>query len=99
MLGGCANLGQEEFTCNSLKKDGVCAGPQDIYEMTNHRENLEGLTLEELETQMTKGEHSNHNHEGGGHTQHKSQMVTKKLPSLRSVRLSNIPLITIKKLK
>lgn len=65
VLGGCANLGQEEFTCNSLKKDGVCAGPQDIYEMTNHRENLEGLTLEELETQMTKGEHSNHNHEGG----------------------------------
>jgi len=73
VLGGCANLGQEEFTCNSLKKDGVCAGPQDIYEMTNHRENLEGLTLEELETQMTKGEHSNHEHgEGVAHVAHES---------------------------
>lgn len=66
VMGGCANLGQEEFTCNSMKKDGVCAGPHDIYEMTNHRENLENLTLEELERQVTKGDHESHTHVAAG---------------------------------
>jgi len=64
-LAGCANLGQSEFTCNSLKKDGVCAGPKDIYELTNHRDSLENLSLEELDNQLHKNhEHSNTN----GHT-------------------------------
>jgi conjugal transfer pilus assembly protein TraV len=56
-LGGCANLGQPDFTCASMKKDGVCAGPKDIYELTNHRESLENLTLEELEQQLN-GDHT-----------------------------------------
>ena len=57
-LAGCANLGQPEFTCSSLKKDGVCAGPKDIYELTNHRDSLENLSLEELDNQL----HKNHDH-------------------------------------
>ena len=57
VLSGCANLGQEEFTCEGLQKNGVCAGPHDIYELTNHRENLEGLTLEQLDKQI-----NGHNH-------------------------------------
>lgn len=62
-ISGCANLGQEEFTCAGLKKNGVCAGPHDIYELTNHRENLEGLTLEQLDAQVNGHDHSNHDAE------------------------------------
>lgn len=49
---GCANLGEPEFTCDSQDKGGVCAGAKDIYELTNNRENLEGLSLEELDRQV-----------------------------------------------
>lgn len=64
LISGCANLGKPEFTCNSIKKDGVCAGPHDIYELTNNRENLETLTLEELDKQVNKEQHIAHNHAG-----------------------------------
>lgn len=54
-LSGCAlqPIGKEEFTCGSLKKGGVCAGPRDIYELTNNRESLEELTQEELNSQKS----------------------------------------------
>lgn len=54
-LSGCVlqPIGKEEFTCSSMKKGGVCAGPRDIYELTNDRESLEDLTLDELEAQKT----------------------------------------------
>ena len=67
LMSGCANLGKPEFTCNSMKKDGVCAGPHDIYELTNNRENLETLTLEELDKQVNKEAHIAHNHTGIAH--------------------------------
>lgn len=66
ILGGCANLGESEFTCSAMKKDGVCAGPKDIYELTNHRENLEGLSLEELDRQVNTESHVGHSHEQNG---------------------------------
>lgn len=40
-LAGCMTpIGKEESTCPNSKKGGVCAGPRQIYEMTNNRENL-----------------------------------------------------------
>ncbi|MFC3034150.1 TraV family lipoprotein [Pseudoalteromonas fenneropenaei] len=52
-LSGCiASIGQQDFTCNNLKKGGVCAGPRDIYELTNNRESLEGLSEDELHHQV-----------------------------------------------
>lgn len=43
-LSGCITpIGQENFTCEAEKKGGVCAGPREIYELTNTRENLEQL--------------------------------------------------------
>ncbi len=62
LMSGCANLGKPEFTCNGIKKDGVCAGPHDIYALTNNRENLETLTLEELDKQVNKEKYIAHNH-------------------------------------
>jgi hypothetical protein len=58
-LSGCVStIGQEDFTCNSLeKKNGVCAGPRDIYELTNNRDSLENLTVEELHNQVHKASH------------------------------------------
>jgi conjugal transfer pilus assembly protein TraV len=52
-LSGCSiqPIGKEDFTCGSLKKGGVCAGPRDIYELTNDRDSLQDLTIEELEAQ------------------------------------------------
>ena len=67
LMSGCENLGKPEFTCPSMKKDGVCAGPHDIYELTNNRENLETLTLEELDKQVNKEAHIAHNHTGIAH--------------------------------
>lgn len=67
LMSGCANLGKPEFTCPSMKKDGVCAGPHDIYELTNNRENLETLTLEELDKQVNKEAHIAQNHTGIAH--------------------------------
>ena len=75
ILSGCANLGESEFTCKAMEKGGVCAGPQDIYELTNHRENLESLSLEELDQQL----HSDHQHSSSGVKQvgeHKPDDVT-----------------------
>jgi conjugal transfer pilus assembly protein TraV len=40
-------IGKEEFTCPNTKKGGVCAGPREIYELTNNRENLNDLALEQ----------------------------------------------------
>ena len=49
-LTGCVSpLGEEDFTCPNIKKGGVCGGPRDIYELTNNRVNLEGMTEDELE--------------------------------------------------
>jgi len=39
-------IGKPEFTCPNQKKGGVCAGPRDIYELTNNRENLNDLAEE-----------------------------------------------------
>lgn len=61
-LSGCVTIGQEDFTCGNLKRDGVCAGPRDIYELTNNRESLEGLTIEELHNQVHKDRHGNTSH-------------------------------------
>ena len=48
-LSGCVSpVGEEEFTCQSIKKGGVCAGPREIYELTNNRDSLDGLTQEDL---------------------------------------------------
>lgn len=56
-LSGCiASIGQQDFTCNNLKKGGVCAGPRDIYELTNNRESLEGLSEDELHQQVHQHE-------------------------------------------
>lgn len=47
MLSGCMTpIGEPEFTCPNEKKGGTCAGPRDIYELTNTRENLENLHKE-----------------------------------------------------
>lgn len=70
--GGCANLGKPEFTCDAKDKGGVCAGAKDIYELTNHRENLESLTLEELDNQV------NNNHEGHAHTVNDNRIASAK---------------------
>lgn len=42
---GCtSNIGQENFSCDTDDpRNGVCAGPRAIYELTNDRENLENL--------------------------------------------------------
>lgn len=56
-LSGCATVGQEDFTCPNMKKGGVCAGPRDIYELTNNRESLESLSVEELHAQVHKQQH------------------------------------------
>lgn len=42
-------IGKEEFTCPNAKKGGVCAGPREIYELTNDRENLNDLGVERAE--------------------------------------------------
>ncbi|MAA92950.1 MAG: hypothetical protein CML22_06640 [Rheinheimera sp.] len=40
-------IGKEEYACPNQKKGGVCAGPRDIYQLTNTRENLENIANEE----------------------------------------------------
>lgn len=46
-LTGCMTpIGKEESACPNSKKGGVCAGPRDIYEMTNNRENLNDIVEE-----------------------------------------------------
>lgn len=64
-MSGCSTIGKEEFTCANMKKGGVCAGPRDIYELTNNRESLENLTQEDLARQKgyTEDGHENHVHE------------------------------------
>ena len=53
VLSGCvASVGKENFTCNNMDKGGVCAGPRDIYELTNNRESLENLSVEDLHAQV-----------------------------------------------
>lgn len=56
---GCVStLGQENFTCEGedrVHANGVCAGPRDIYELTNNRDHLENLSAEELHRQLNKG--------------------------------------------
>lgn len=48
VLSGCMSpIGKEEFTCPNSKKGGVCAGPRQIYELTNDRENLNNLAAEQ----------------------------------------------------
>ena len=62
-LTGCiSSIGKEQFTCANLDKGGVCAGPRDIYELTNNRDSLEGLSEEDLHNQI-------HGHKGAK-TQH-----------------------------
>lgn len=52
-LSGCvSSIGKEEFTCPNQKKGGACAGPRDIYELTNNRESLENLSVEDLHAQV-----------------------------------------------
>lgn len=63
-LSGCMTpIGKEEFTCKNLKKNGVCAGPRDIHQLTNNRESLENLTEEELFAQLSGESAFKHNHE------------------------------------
>lgn len=46
-LAGCMSpIGKEESTCPNSKKGGVCAGPREIYEMTNNRENLTDVVVD-----------------------------------------------------
>lgn len=46
-LTGCMTpIGKEESACPNTKKGGVCAGPRQIYDMTNNRENLENVVEE-----------------------------------------------------
>lgn len=46
-LSGCMTpIGKEEFACPNAKRGGVCAGPRDIYNLTNDRENLNNLAQE-----------------------------------------------------
>lgn len=46
-LAGCMTpIGKQESTCPNTKKGGVCAGPREIYEMTNNRENLTDVVQE-----------------------------------------------------
>lgn len=40
-------IGKEDYACPNQKKGGVCAGPRDIYELTNTRTNLENLANED----------------------------------------------------
>ncbi|MFT5715941.1 MAG: conjugal transfer pilus assembly protein TraV [Oleiphilaceae bacterium] len=57
-LTGCvSSIGKEEFTCSNMDKGGVCAGPRDIYELTNNRDSLENLSVEDLHSQV-------HGHQG-----------------------------------
>lgn len=47
VLSGCMTpIGKEEFACPNAKRGGVCAGPRDIYNLTNDRENLNNLAQE-----------------------------------------------------
>lgn len=47
LLAGCmAPIGKPEFSCPNKKKGGACAGPRDIYELTNTRDNLEDIDKE-----------------------------------------------------
>lgn len=44
VLAGCMTpIGEPEFSCPNKKQGGACAGPRDIYELTNTRENLHGI--------------------------------------------------------
>jgi len=66
-MSACSTLGKDEFTCKSLKKDGVCAGPRDVYELTNNRETLENLSLEDLDRQVNKEKYLSGTHDGHSH--------------------------------
>ncbi len=69
MMSGCvSSLGQEDFSCPNIKKGGVCGGPRDVYELTNNRVNLEGMTDEELEAYYDRkhaSENPQHAHNEG----------------------------------
>lgn len=44
VLAGCMTpIGEPEFSCPNKTKGGACAGPRDIYELTNTRDNLHGI--------------------------------------------------------
>lgn len=47
VLAGCMTpVGEPEFSCPNKSKGGACAGPRDIYELTNTRDNLHGIADE-----------------------------------------------------
>lgn len=47
ILAGCMTpIGKPEFSCPNKKKGGACAGPRDIYELTNTRDNLQNIGSE-----------------------------------------------------
>lgn len=46
-LAGCMTpIGEPEFSCPNKTKGGACAGPRDIYELTNTRDNLHTIADE-----------------------------------------------------
>ncbi|PTC00526.1 TrhV, partial [Thalassospira xiamenensis] len=60
-VSGCVSpIGEEDFSCPNIKKGGVCGGPRDVYELTNNRVNLEGLTEEELANYKKRKHASEH---------------------------------------
>lgn len=73
---GCVSaIGEDDFTCPHLKKGGVCGGPRDIYELTNNRDNLQGLTQAEL-SQYYASKHGNtHAHPGADSESHDGPLV------------------------
>ncbi|MDC8832978.1 TraV family lipoprotein [Alteromonas gilva] len=84
-MSGCTTIGKENFTCENMKKGGVCAGARDVYELTNNRESLENLTQEDLAHQ--KG-YAIDGHEGHVHAQYEASedryIAGAELPSQQS---------------
>lgn len=63
-MSGCVgSIGEDDFSCPNIKKGGVCGGPRDVYELTNNRVNLEGLSEKELEAYYDR----KHKQENPGH--------------------------------
>jgi len=55
MLGGCANLGQEEFACKIVANKAVCAAPHDMLAISNHKQGLVDVTISSGGTSNLKG--------------------------------------------
>lgn len=60
LLSGCmAQIGKNDFACPDGKtnQDGVCAGPRQIYQLTNNRDSLNDLSDEEIRKLRPDGNH------------------------------------------